>query len=185
MTENINYRELLDIILQILYKLKFRQNKAYHSLRDIVEGLKYPLDITDIYEAGKYLEAQGFIRPEFEFGDVFAEITSAGMLYVEEKLPKNGKTDKLLQHIDNISQYDEELIPEFRKPLLNQIDEMKDILKKNRRGKSDVGKDLDILKIEIEKINPDMDVIETKLDSIEKERMLKRYAHKIRNIMFI
>ncbi|MDM8552751.1 hypothetical protein QUF72_21910 [Desulfobacterales bacterium HSG2] len=53
---------------------------------------------------------------------------------------------------------------------------MKTVLKKKRRGKSDIGKDVDILRIEIEKINPDMDVAEIKLNSIEKERMLKRYS---------
>ncbi len=185
MTEDINYRELLNIILRILYELKFERNKEFHSLTDIVNALEYPLDITDIYEAGKYLEAQGFIKAEFEFGDVFAEITSSGMLYVEEKLQKISKADKLLGIINNISQYDENSILEFRKPLLSQIDRMKNILKKNKRGKSDVGKDVDILRMEIEKINPDMDILEIKINNIERERILKRYVHKIRDILLI
>ncbi|MCP4353328.1 MAG: hypothetical protein GY795_48375 [Desulfobacterales bacterium] len=192
MAENINYRELLDIILHILYRLKFEhKKKSYHSLSDIINGLDYPLDITDIYEVGKYLEAQGFIKAEFEFGDVFAEITSSGMIYVEEELQFDGKlknetkADRLSKIIDSVSQYDEDYILEFRKPLINEINEMKNILKKRRQGSSDIGKDIDILKIEMEKNNPEMDILEIKLNNIERERILKKYVHKIRDILFI
>jgi len=191
MTENLNYRELLDIILHILYRLKFEREKSYHSLSDIINGLDYPLDITDIYEIGKYLEAQGFIKAEFEFGDVFAEITSYGMIYVEEELQFDGKlknetkADRLSKIINSVSQYDEDYILEFRKPLINEINKMKNILKKRRRGSSDIGKDIDILKIEVEKNNPEMDVLEIKLNNIERERILKKYVHKIRDILFI
>ncbi len=191
MAENLNYRELLDIILHILYRLKFEHKKSYHSLSDIINGLDYPLDITDIYEVGKYLEAQGFIKAEFEFGDVFAEITSSGMIYVEEELQFDGKlknetkADRLSKIIDSVSQYDEDYILEFRKPLINEINEMKNILKKRRQGSSDIGKDIDILKIEMEKNNPEMDILEIKLNNIERERILKKYVHKIRDILFI
>ncbi len=125
------------------------------------------------------------LSTEFEFGNVFAKITSSGMLYVEKDLQKDSNPDKLITNINDISQYDEDSILEFRKPLLSQIDRMKNILKKNKRGKSDVGKDVDILKMEMEKINPDMDVLEIKINNIERERILKRYAHKIRDILFI
>ncbi len=179
MNTKMSYRELLDIVLNLLYKLKFQRGGRFYSVSDIVNSLNYPLDLTDIIEVGKYLEAQGYIKAEYVFGDVFAGITSSGIVHIEERLEETPKTDEFSNLIEKISEYDENSILRFRKPLYRLIDKMKTILKNKKRGKTDVGKDVDILKLELTKINPDMEIIEQKILNIERETDKTHYRLRI------
>src|SRR5579872_1764896 len=84
--DTITYRQLLDFTIGVLYELRVKQGRAgLFSLKKIVSDFDYKTSFDEIRDIAKYLEAQGYVKPIFTFGDVFLEITTRGIIYFEDK----------------------------------------------------------------------------------------------------
>jgi hypothetical protein len=181
----LKYKDLYDYILGVLYSLKRKNQTGFFSLRDIVENLDHLSTPNEIFEIGKYLEAEGFVKADYRLGDVFIEITPQGIIYLENKeegfFPSFDEfvSQKHEQdHIDKIaSKLSSTSIEASKKPI---IDSLKIIIKYLASSKalqnSDLHLDAKILKLEIEKENPDKEVIMLKLMNLEQIPGLRQKA---------
>ncbi len=177
------YIKTLDIVLYVLYQLKLDKGDNYYHLNQIIHHTDPKLSLSNIIEIGKYLEAQGYINVEFEFGEVFASITPAGMVHIENNFEENDLISLSNQASSyKISLYGEESSEKLKKPVFALLDKMKSKLKKNRLSSSDIGKNLKIMRIELEKEEPDIDVIDIKIKSLEGKSFLKKDTQLIREI---
>jgi len=178
----MKYRELLDNVVFVLYGLKKKKGMNYYSLNDIIKTLDDNSNLSEVKDIAKYLEAKGYLELISEFGMIFVQITSAGLVYVEDN---NLKPDMETFDYNAVPIYKEDEYLLFRKPLLDIVKKMKSILTKNKKGKADIGKDVEILKLEISKINPNKEIIELKLYDLKKERLLGQYLGHIRDAIEI
>jgi len=185
----LKYKDLYDYIVGVLYSLKRKNQTGFFSLREIVENLDYPATPNEIVEIGKYLEAEGYIKADFRLGDVFIEITPHGIVYIENKeanfLPtfeqyleqkKNqAQVDKVASRLSNKSVHDSKL-PIFEK--INAIIKYLGSIKALKN--SDFHIDAKILKLEIEKENPDREIISLKIHNLEQLTGLRQEANDLK-----
>ena len=185
----LKYKDLYDYIVGVLYSLKRKNHTGYFSLRDIIINLDYPSTPNEIVEIGKYLEAVGYVKADFRLGDVFVEITPRGIVYIENKeadfLPtfeqyleqKNGQAqvDKVASKLSNKSIHNSKL-PIIAKinVIINYLGSVK-VLKN-----SDLHMDAKILKLEIEKENPDKEIISIKIFNLEQLAGLREQANELK-----
>ncbi len=172
------YSKSLDMALRVLYNLKSDKGDNYYNLNQIIHNLDPAFSRSDMLEIGKYLEAQGYIKAEFKFGEVFANITSSGMVHIED----NPQEKDLSNLSGKVSSYDEQSEEELKKPIFALLDKMESILKKKRLNSTDIGRNLSIIRIELERENPDIDIIDIKIKSLEDKYFLRKYAQLIKEI---
>ncbi|MEJ0057537.1 MAG: hypothetical protein WDN75_18975 [Bacteroidota bacterium] len=84
--EQLKYTDLLDYILVLLRIVrKGGQPSHFLSLKALTKLLNYPSPFSDVQEIGRYLEARGWTKVIYPLGDVRAQITTTGLVYLEEK----------------------------------------------------------------------------------------------------
>lgn len=185
----LKYKDLYDYIIGVLYSLKRKGQTGFFSLREIVENLNYPSTPNEIFEIGKYLEAEGYIKGDFRLGDVFIEITPHGIVYIENKednfLPTfeqyiSSKNDQA--HVDKVaSKLSTQSIHDSKRPIIEKINGIIKYLASIKALKnSDLHIDAKILKQEIEKDNPDKEVITIKISNLETLAGLRQEANELK-----
>jgi hypothetical protein len=185
----LKYKDLYDYIIGVLYSLKRKNQTGFFSLREIVENLDYPSTPNEIFEIGKYLEAEGYVKADFRLGDIFIEITPQGIVYIENKeetfLPtfeefikqKNepAQVDKIASKLSSKSIHDS------KKPIIDKINAIIKYLGSVKALKnSDLHIDAKILKLEIEKENSDKEVISIKIMNLENLTGLRQQASELK-----
>ena len=169
----LKYKDLYDYVIGVLYELKKTGQTGYFSLKEILENLRQNSTLTEIYGIGKYLEAEGYIKAEFSLGDVFIEITPSGIVYLENKGEdflrrfEDFQKEEKNQTRKTVTKLTEKSIIESRKPLLGLINQVINILGNSELKDSDLHLDAKILKLEVEKINPDKEIIQLKTSNLE------------------
>ena len=171
----MKYKQLLERIIGLLYLLKQEGEQGYFDIKKLIEVFEYPLSPEDLRELVEYLEAQGYIRAIFSLGTASVEITPRGMLYIEEEknaiLPElEGGLKELKEHARSereIKSPTPEEVLKDRQEIFEKIGEIRSIIKERLGQNSyDIDKDIAILISELEKLNPDIDVIGNKLNSL-------------------
>ena len=172
----LKYKELLDYIVGILYELKLKQKQTgFFNIKPILASLKYPASVSDEQEIAKYLEAKGYVKGLYHLGGVSIEITPRGIIYIEEEnLEILQKLDGYISDIEAKAISEEELsnpspeqIVKVRKHIFELLDKTLEKVKIDFGPKGyDLEKDLSILKIELEKRNPDTEIIGSKLNTL-------------------
>jgi len=174
--ETIKYTTLIDFVLQALKEIRQRLKNKYLSLSSLVDYFDYNMPYSDVVGLAKYLETRGWAKVVYMLGDVKVQITTSGILHIDEKgegfideyykflydlrqLGKEEKT-KLYEGLINI---DEKLINPKEK-ILNLIEHVSKKITEHEGGKTDYSKDLEIIKLELEKSIPDFRIIEEKLN---------------------
>lgn len=185
----LKYKDLYDYIVGVLYSLKKDKKTGYYSLREIVENLEQPSTPSEIFEIGKYLEAEGYVKADFRVGDVFIEITPQGIVYFEDKSAefitkfeefvkqKNNqeKVDKVASKLSAESiQKSKKLVLEKIETIIKHLESAKEI------NHPDVLIDAKILKLEIEKENPDNEVVTIKIMNLESFAGLKQESNELK-----
>lgn len=185
----LKYKDLYDYIIGVLYSLKLKKQTGFFSLREIVENLDYPSTPNEIFEIGKYLEAEGYVKADFRLGDVFIEITPQGIVYIENKeetfLPtfeefikqknEQAQVDKIASKLSTKSMH------ESKRPILEKINAIIKYLGSVKALKnSDLHIDAKILKLEIEKENPDKEIISIKIMNLETLTGLRQQANELK-----
>jgi hypothetical protein len=185
----LKYKDLYDYIIGVLYSLKRKSQTGFFSLREIVENLGYPTTPNEIFEIGKYLEAEGYVKADFRLGDVFIEITPYGIIYIENKeenfLPTfeefvNQKSEQT--QVDKVaSKLSIKSIHDSKKPIIDKINGIIKYLASVKALKnSDLHIDAKILKLEIEKENPDKEIITIKIMNLETLNGLRQEANELK-----
>ncbi len=169
------YRDTLKIVLGHLYFQKFDGNTGFFGLTDILTAIGYPTAKEELNNIGKYLEAKDYIKAIFQIDDVYVQIITQGILYVEELLEKNEINEIIIKEMNKKIKQSAQLASEIERPSIGQIKaRRKQLLNmltniKRKLGSSinlenyDLKKDVDIIKLELEKLNPDKDIIRQKM----------------------
>ena len=167
------FSNLIDSILVILYRLKSAGKSDYYGLKSIFKTLKYPFTYGDIYQVAKYLHADGLVTVLPSLGDAYIEITTQGVITTERRKstwPEYYNFVKELEStrmLENIEPYSIESIFNTRKDILEKVKEIRNILKSSLKDdKADIFFDLDGLDAELRKLNPNKEVIISKLYSL-------------------
>jgi hypothetical protein len=181
---------LYDYIVGVLYSLKRKSQTGFFSLREIIENLDYPSTPNEVFEIGKYLEAEGYVKADFRLGDVFIEITPQGIVYIENKganfLPTFEeflKQKKGQEQVDKVaSKLSAKSINDSKKPIIDKINIIIKYLSSVEVLKeSDIYIDAKILKLEIEKESPDKEVITIKIMNLENLTGLRHQANELKD----
>ena len=182
------YKDILNYVLGMLYTLKIQGYTKLYNLGDILASLKYPVNMFDLQQIARYLEAQGYIRAMYKLGAIFVRITPMGMMYIEDNKEifyqfkkyfedvRNIDVEISINETDNliIAKTEREIrnptpeeIKKDRKNIFNKIDEIIALIRNSWGVKGyDLEIDIIILKAELEKINPDKEIIGNKLSTI-------------------
>ncbi len=185
----LRYKELYDYIVGVLYSLKLKHQTGFFSLGEIIETLGYPVTPHEIFDIGKYLEAEGYVKADFRLGNVFVEITPHGIVYIEDKeenfLPtfeQYIEKNKNKAQIDKVvSKLSKDSISASKKPILDRITKIIKYLGSIKAFKnSDLHIDAKILKSEIEKESPDKEVITIKITNLEQVTGLQQQANELK-----
>lgn len=185
----LKYKDLYDYIIGVLYSLKKAKKTGYYSLREIVENLDQPSTPSEVFEIGKYLEAEGYVKADFRVGDVFIEITPQGVVYFEDKnvefitkFEEYVKQKNNQEKVDKVaSKLSAESIQKSKKLALEKIDSIIRHLEASKGSMhSDILIDAKILKLEIEKENPDNEVVTIKIMNLESFAGLKEESNELK-----
>jgi len=169
----LKYRQLLDYFLGLLYQLKQEGKSGFFETNKIIKLFGYPASPGDIFEMVKYLEAQGFIKALYYLGGTSIQITAREILYIEEQKPEIiDDINIYLEQVKDKSKTQEEIInkspeqmAEERKIIFEKLDQIINEIKKNLGPKGhDLIKDAEVLKAELHKMMPDLDLIGNKLN---------------------
>lgn len=174
--ESLKYTVLIDYIIKTLKDIKGLTGSRYASLVSIFKIFKQPYNIGDIIDIAKYIETRGWVKTIEVIGDVRVLITTTGVVYVEQK-----ETDEFFVKGYNefIAKIKEEsngkallitLSEENYDPKLAITIILDDVIKK---VDGDYKQDVEVIKIEMTKSNPDLNLIERKLNSLEQNESVK------------
>ncbi len=194
MTAKLKYTDRYDYIIGVLYKLKAEGKSGSFSLKQLLQAIDNKVDYEEVFQTGKYLEAQGYINAYQVIGDVWVEITPNGIIHWENK------TDKFILNFtefvqkQNIEEVIEKMVNVFEekdsvKNTRNDIFKTLDIIlsktKELNKQNPDLLIDTQILKMEFEKEIPDNEVILNKLYSIDQMPSLRKEVFFIKKILNI
>jgi hypothetical protein len=183
--ERLKYETLLDTILVLLNKLKNFDPHKYASLTSLLKNFKQPLTFGQIVEIGKYLETRGWAKANFTLGDVRLQITTAGILYIEKK---EQAEEQLLDYMRkfnegpiSIEMFEETDDP--RAKVITLVQSMIEKIREREKYEIDFIKDLEIIKIELQKLSPDYRLIEIKLSALHNLSYLADEVQELREFI--
>ncbi len=187
----LKYSQVLDFILKTLYDVNLQEPNRYLSLPSIVKEIGYHSSFSEIGDIADYLETRGFVRRSNMLGDIVIQITPTGKLHIEtldenfneiyhSYLNKNNGSGQYAMEADK-------LIPQEnpKAKVISLVNNIQSEIIKKEGNTTDFEKDLEIVKTELSKANPDFRIIEIKLNdtlqpthSLEKMTELRNYiAH--------
>ncbi len=177
--EQLKYRDILNIVLGYLYFQKFDGNTGFFSLTGILTAIEYPSSKEEVNDIGKYLEAKDYIKALFQIDDVYIQIIIQGIVYAEGLIERNEIKEDYIKNIiktveqkaqseSEIERPDKEQIKERRRYLFNMLSRMKKKLGSSVSPEMyDLKLDIDIIKLELQKISPDRDIIKQKMTKLD------------------
>jgi Mn-dependent DtxR family transcriptional regulator len=189
----LKYKELYDYILGVLYSLKRKKESGFFSLKDIIESLGYNSSPSEVFEIAKYLEAEGYVKISSSLGDVFVEITPNGIVYIEEKdenfmstFEEFLKKQQLERNFDRIaSRLSKSKIQQSRKTIIDKVDQLIKYLNAHKIfKKSDIFTDMKILKLELQKTDPDKEVVSIKVAKLETLSELRDQSLELKEYLY-
>lgn len=190
--EKIKYTRLLDYILEILKSAKTNFPNSYVSLVSILKYFNQNLSIGDIQEIGRYLETRGWAKVVYFLGDVRAQITTTGLVNIEDKETEDFKKEfsEFLNEVTKDRDQNNLLIQIFHEQdttdpknkivdLLNKVEKkIKDAL-----GEIDLLKDVQVVKLELSKVTPDLKLIELKLNNLRNLTLISTELQELRDYL--
>jgi len=186
-------KELQDTLLGVLYIKKRAGVNGYYSLRQIMNTLEEGIVSEDIVDISKYLEAKDYVKCLYQIEDIYIQLTTFGSVYVEELFEKkelneeyltdvNKRIDSAAQSEAEIERPNKERILEKRKNLINSLKKIKPKLGKAVNPEIyDLKIDIDIIVLELQKINPDNDIIKQKLNRLDYNNNIKNDIYMLYN----
>lgn len=178
--ERLNYKKRLDIILGYLYFQKMEGNTGYFPLSELLKGMEYPASKEELTEIAKYLEIKDYIKAIYQIDEVYVQIITQGIVHVEEDLIDKNQINEdsikeIIKKVKQNAQKEGEIespnkaqITNRRKHIFKTLTKIKQKIRPTHSPETyDMKKDIDVLRTELEKINPDIDVIRQKMRKLE------------------
>jgi len=185
----VKLKDAQSAILGVLYSCREIGNIGFIGLSSIFKIIKYNFNQEIVFDTGKYFEAKGYVQLLSSIDDVYVQIATQGILYVEELIERGEIKQDYVKEIakalsKNIISKKELQNPrgikERRKGIIKILDSLKSKIGKGMDPESyDLRIDIDILKMEMKKIVPDQDIIKSKLNQFD---IQNRYFHEISKI---
>jgi hypothetical protein len=182
-------REAQDIILSVLYFCREIGNTGFLGLSIIFSKIKYNYNQEILFETGKYFEAKGYVQLLNSIDDVYVQIATQGIFYVEELIDTTGVNIDYVKEIakalgeNAISKSDMESPRKImirRKNVFKILDNIKGQIGDAMDPESyDMRIDIDIVKLELKKVCPDQEVIKMKLYKFDNSN---KYIHEFSKI---
>ena len=178
-------KELQDTIIGVLYVKKRNGVTGFYSAMQIVRSLMNNASSEEVVDILKYLEAKDLIKCIYQIEDVYIQITTYGSIHVEELIERQVLNDDYLVEVNKKVDLKAQTEAEIERPNKEKIIEKRkyiiDSLKKTKikLGKAvnpeiyDLKLDIDIIMLELKKINPDKDVIKQKLNKLDYNNNIK------------
>jgi hypothetical protein len=171
--KEVKYSDLLDYILMVSKIIRDNNPTKYLSLKSVIRLFKKNISFNEVIEIGKYLEARGWAKAVYVLGDVRLQILTSGIVYLEDK----GKEfeDQYLAFIKDVQIETEEgdffvrMTDENEDPketIIKMLDNVSAKVKEKAGDKVDFIQDIEIIKTELTKLNPDFRLIEIKLNNL-------------------
>lgn len=181
------YSETLDYILKLLYDFGKVTPEQYLSLPAILDNLQYQSSFGEALDIGDYLATKGYVTIINTIGDILIQITTIGKLRVEKFDENIIKAYEAHEKKTDKTELLEMLSPPGnpKEKVFSLIDNIKEEFIEKEGEKIDVLKDLEIVKLELSKSNPDLRIVMLKLEdsrhfsyALGKMRELRNYiAH--------
>ncbi|MCP4108668.1 MAG: hypothetical protein GY749_24495 [Desulfobacteraceae bacterium] len=177
--KQLKYRDILNIVVGYLYFQKFDGNTGFFALTTILSATDYPSSKEEVNDIGKYLETKDYIKALFQIDDVYVQIATQGIIYAEELIENDVIEEDYIRSIiklvkqkaqseREIERPDKNQIKERRKNLFNTLTNMKKKLGTSANPEIyDLKLDIDIIRIELQKISPDRDIIKQKMMKLD------------------
>jgi hypothetical protein len=172
--ENIKYTDLLDFVILTLRNVRQQKPNFFVSLVALLKIFNYSVSFAEIQEMAKYFETRGWVNSIYILGDVRVQITTAGLIYIEEKESSiNEKYNICIKELKKeksdkdffVEIFTEQEINEAKKPIYDLIDKVIEKIK-DKISDPDYQKDLEIIKVEASKNMPDLRLIAIKLNRL-------------------
>jgi len=171
---DLKYSEVLNFILITLYDVKKIEPETY---------LKS--SFSEASEIANYLETKGYVNTINIIGDILLQITSIGKLQVEEleeKYRQNYTEYFKKRHREGVELFLKTTTPEDPKNIVYKlIDKIQTKLGEAGHGENDSKIDLDIVRLEVSKIQPDFRIIDLKLNEFVSYNMIVQDIRELRN----
>ena len=124
-------------------------------------------------------------------------LTTSGIVYIERKGEEFiNELKKYIDKVDNLEKSAKgehditnptlESVKKEREPIYDMLNKLKDIVtEKIQPNNYDILKDIEILQSELEKLNPDKEIVGNKLNAISSIDILRYYYNDLINILNI
>ncbi len=160
-------KDLNNQIIAYLYlihqKTKSSMSQSF-SLRGITQSLGQTINAENLRDTARYLDAKGYLSADYILGDILVSLTTNGIIYAEEQL-----NEMVIEIERNIKgEIKKQEINELRKPVFELLSNFKISVTKRFGKNSDFKKDIDIIKLELEKLEPDTEVLNLKTNQLER-----------------
>ena len=172
----LKYSDTVDYALNTL---RFIREKAgisgnrYLSLYDVIDFLRFNFSYSQIIEIGKYLETRGWAKILYLIGDIKAQITASGIVHLESKGNEfEAQYEEYIRHEvgKNNTQLDFLVFGDgnrdSKQRVYSHIEEILAKIAKKEGRETDSYNDIEIVKLEVQKNNPDLRLIEMKLNQL-------------------
>ncbi len=165
--KNLEFKKLYKYVLKMLKDFKEINPNAYISLPDILEILNYKASFNEALEIAKYMETRGWLNSLFVIGDVRLQITSAGLVEIDEY--EEGFDEEYKNYLSDLTKEKGQLkLTTYTEPKdskLHVVEFLNDIsskIKETEGHEIDLNKDIEIIKIELSKSQPNIEALEEK-----------------------
>lgn len=186
----LKYTTLIDFILRTLFDAKKEYPNNYLSLISVLDVLNYPYSFNEIVEIGEYMEAKGYVNISKSLGDIFVQLSSVGKIYIEDKNESfHEEYSEYLKKVMKKKKNKELTLQSFlpkENPKARLIRLVNKIVRKVREkegNESDYLNDVKIIKLELEKSNPNIQILEMKLTSLNELTYIISELSELRNYL--
>ncbi len=165
--KNLEFKKLYKYVLRMLKDFKEINPNAYISLPDILEILNYKASFNEALEIAKYMETRGWLNSLFVIGDVRLQITSAGLVEIDEY--EEGFDEEYKNYLSDLTKEKGQLkLTAYTEPkdsklhVVEFLNGISSKIKETEGHEIDLNKDIEIIKIELSKSQPNIEALEEK-----------------------
>lgn len=182
---NLKYSQVLDYILILLSDIKRSAPTSFLSLPAVLNILEYKVSFSEVVDIAEYLETKGYINVVNNIGDILIQITTSGLLFVEEfnQTTLNNYSlfleEKMLQGKISLQLFKSRKKPKTK--VLELINDIKKNIISQEGNKSDFVKDIDVIRIEMSKKIPDLRIVDIKIDEFNHLSYISEKIRELRN----
>ncbi len=174
----MNYKDFLDHVLGVYYFTKKNNPKMALNPYWVIEIIQGGYGAGDVRDILNYLGAEGYLKYSNQSSGIISQITPKGQMYFEslnsskskgiENFLKERKIMPIIENFKNITEGET-----FNKEkTLDLIKKIKSELEKLNNIDHDLMADIEIIKLEYSKRNPDKEALRIKVESILDENIL-------------